>query len=198
MLKDLNFSRCRRWILDARDKQESDPVYAFIALWIGFNYYYGTFASSNRTDFHKYSKGKKGDKVQWNYLIARKEFAKFFAAFRAAQKELFEIEINLPIMDLLFNRSIPENVKRGKYKLRDLQTEQIFQIIYQIRNNLFHGNKDPFVNERDKRLSKFGSQFMLLFLSTLLTNTGGEVLDLDDDKQQKEIKDIADIAKMPS
>ena len=83
----------------------------------------------------------------------------------------------------------------GEYKLADLDTEQIFQIIYQIRNNLFHGNKDPFTDRRDKSLSQFGSQVMLFFLSALLARTFGEVLDAFDNEQQQEINDVTNIAK---
>ena len=193
-LKDLNFSRSRRWIINAKDKQGSDPAYSFIAAWISFNHFYGTFASSNRAGFLAWSKNNSGDKAQLTYLITRKEFADFFSMFKAEQKELFEIEVNLPVINLLNGQGIPDGIK-GKYKLADLQVEQIFQVIYQIRNNLFHGNKDPFANERDKVLSQFGSHFMLLLLSTLLTHTYGEVLDAFDDEQQKEINDVANIAK---
>lgn len=198
-LKELNFSRSRRWIIDAKSKQGVDPVYSFIALWISFNHFYGTYASSNRTDFLEWTKnnmgGNTGDKAQLLYLIARQEFVDFFAVFKTEQKDLFEIEIELPVINLLNEQGVPDNTK-GKYRLEDLQIKQIFLIIYQIRNNLFHGNKDPFTNERDKRLSLFGSRFMLLFLSALLSHTYGEVLDAFDDEHQQEINDVANIAKV--
>lgn len=199
-LKELNFFRCRRWIIDANSKQDTDPVYSFIASWISFNHFYGTFSSSNQVNFLVWAKdnmgGSSGDKAQLIYLITRKEFADFFSAFKAKQGELFKIEIELPVINLLNGHGVPDNIK-GKYKLADLQVEQIFQVIYQIRNNLFHGNKDPFTNKRDKVLSRFGSHFMLLLLSTLLTHTYGEELDAFDDEQRKEINDVANIAKPP-
>ena len=73
---------------------------------------------------------------------------------------------------------------------------QVFEIIYQIRNNLFHGNKDPFRNTRDKNLSQFGSKFMLSFKSVLLSYTYGEELDAFDNQQQEEIDIVAKIAKV--
>jgi hypothetical protein len=198
-LKELDFSRSRRWIIDANSKQDVDSVYSFIASWISFNHFYGTYASSNRADFLEWAKnnmkGSSGDKAQLLYLISRKEFVDFIDNFKTEQKELFEIKVRLPIINLLNEQGVPDGIQ-GEYKLVDLQIEQIFLIIYQVRNNLFHGNKNPFANERDKTLSQFGSQFMLIFLSALLTHTYGEVLDVFDDEQQQEINDVANIAKM--
>jgi hypothetical protein len=194
-LKDLNFSRCRRWIIDAKSRQDIDPVYSFIAAWISFNHFYGTYASSNRADFMKWGKNRKGDKVQLLYLISRTEFVDFISVLKKEHKELFEIEVELPVIDLLHEEDVPAGIQ-GEYKLADLQIEQVFLIIYQIRNNLFHGNKDPWTNERDNTLSQFGSQFMLIFLSALLSHTYGEVLDAYDNEQQQEIKNVANIANM--
>ena len=197
-LKELNFSRSRHWILDAKSRQSADPVYSFIASWISFNHFYGTYASSNRADFldwtKKNMKGSSGDKAQLLYIIAKKEFVDSFGVFKTEQKKLFEIEVELPVINLLDGQGVPDVIE-GKYKLADLQTKQIFLIVYQIRNNLFHGNKDPSWNTRDKRLSQVGSQFMLLFLSSLLSHTYGEVRDAYNDQQQQEINDVANIAK---
>ncbi|NOH03219.1 MAG: hypothetical protein HND47_15285 [Chloroflexi bacterium] len=197
-VKDLNFSRCRRWILDANTKRDVDPVYSFIASWISFNHFYGTYASSNRVKFREWSRnnmnGSSGDKAQLLYLISRNEFTDFFNNFKTEQKELFEIKVRLPVINLLNEQGVPDGIE-GEYSLEDLQAEQIFLVIYQVRNNLFHGNKDPFTNERDRRLSRVGSWFMLIFLSALLSHTYGEELDALDDEQQQEIKNVAHIAK---
>lgn len=198
ILKDLNFSRSRHWLLDAKDKQNIDPVYSFIASWISFNHYYGAFAASNPADFLTWStsnmRGSSGDRAQLMYLINKKEFSDFFNTFKLKQKELFDTKIDLPIINLLNKHGVPADIN-GEFKLTDLQVEQIFQAIYQIRNNLFHGGKDLFTNERDMALSTFGSKFMLLFLSTLLTHTYGEELDVYDAKKMKEIDDVANIAR---
>ena len=106
-LKALNFSRCRRWIIDAENRRTDDPVYAFIAAWISFNHYYSTYASSNFQKFTAWSRnnfsGSTGDKAQWNYLISSSEFAQFFIEFKKHQSSLFEIKINLPVKNMLSN-----------------------------------------------------------------------------------------------
>jgi hypothetical protein len=197
-LRDLNFSRCRRWIMNANSRQDVDPAYSFIASWISFNHFYGTYASSHRTNFLEWSRnnmnGSLGDKSQLLYLISSVEFEDFIGNFKTEQKELFEIKIRLPVINVLNQQGVPAGI-RGEYLLADLQAEQLFLIIYQVRNNLFHGNKDPFKNQRDKELSETGSKFMLIFMSALLSHTYGEVLDADDNEQQQDIRDVAYIAK---
>jgi hypothetical protein len=194
-LKELNFVRIRQWIIDTKNKQDADPVYSFIAAWIGFNHFYGTFASINSKDFSAWLNSRHpGDRAQLMYLIQTKEFVEFFDAFKSEQQELFSIEIKLPIINPLNERGVPDGVK-GKYKLYDLPINQIFEVVYQIRNNLFHGDKDPFRDERDKELSCFGSEFMLLFISSLLSRTYGEELDAFDNQQQEEIEIVKRIAK---
>lgn len=197
-LKELNFARCRRWIIDAKAKQDTDPVYAFIASWISFNHFYGTFASTYSEDFFEWSKknmsGSLGDKAQLMYLIQTKEFVEFINSFMSEKQKLFSIEIKLPVINPLNKQGVPDDAK-GKYKLSNLHPNQLFQVLYQIRNNLFHGDKDPFRDARDRSLSQFGSEFMLLFTSSLLLHTYGEVLDIFDNQQKEEIRLFTTIAK---
>jgi hypothetical protein len=197
-LKELNFTRIRQWIIEAKNKQETDPVYSFIAIWIGFNHFYATFADTNYKDFSEWTKknmkGSQGDKAQLKYLIQKKEFVEFFDTFKFEQPTLLNLEITLPIINFLNKQCVPDGMK-GKYKLSHLHINQLFEVIYQIRNNLFHGNKDPFRNIRDKELSQFGSEFMLLFISSLLSHTYGEEEDVFDIQQQAEIELVKGIAK---
>jgi hypothetical protein len=195
-LKELSFARSRRWLIDAQDRRTSDPVYSFIATWISFNHFYGTYAASNAKEFEVWSKknasGSPGDKAQWRFLVQTKEFTKLFDAFKASSPNPFDLQIQLPVIDVLTGKAAPEGLK-GAYKCADLRTEQIFEVIYQIRNNLFHGNKDPFSAERDKSLSTFACDFLLPFVSSLISATGGEVLNAYDDKQREDIAKVAAI-----
>lgn len=197
-LKELNFTRIRRWLIDAKSKQDTDPIFSFIATWICLNHFYGTLASTNLKDFSEWSKsnmsGNNGDKAQLMYSIQTREFVEFFDAFKSKQQKLFNIEIVLPIINLLNKQRVPDDL-RGIYRLNDLQTSQIFQVFYQIRNNLFHGHKDPFSDERDKELSQIGNKFMLFLVSHLLLHTTGEVLDIYDNQQQEEIEIVQKIAE---
>ncbi len=194
-LKELNFARIRQWIIDAKAKQDTDSVYSFIAAWIGFNHFYGTFASTQKKNFLTWLNGRhSGDRAQLMYLIQTKEFVEFFDVFKSKHQKLFSIEITLPVINPLKEQGVPDNLK-GNYKLSDLPINQIFEVIYQIRNNLFHGDKDPFRDERDKELSQFGSEFMLLLTSNLLLRTYGEEEDAFDKQQQEEIEIVKKITK---
>jgi hypothetical protein len=178
-LKGLDFIKMRNWIKSARDKQINDPVFSFISAWIGFNYYYSTFAIEHKKEFSSWAKknfsGYEGNKSQWSFLVNHKIFKAFFSNYRINNKSLLEAEIYLPIKNIISGDQVPSSTK-GKYKLKDLDDEQIFSVIYQIRNNLFHGNKDPMKNKRDKKLSTLASDFMVSFLTTLINNTDGEVI----------------------
>ena len=59
---------------------------------------------------------------------------------------------------------------------------------------MFHGEKEPFKNKRDRRLSKFGCRLMIPLVSEMLIETSGEVLDAFGDQQDEDIKMIYQIA----
>ena len=96
------------------------------------------------------------------------------------------------MIDVLSGKAVPDGLK-GAYKCASLRTEQVFETIYQIRNNLFHGNKDPFSSERDKSLSTFSCDLMLPLVSALVSATGGEVVNAYDEKQHADIATVAAI-----
>jgi hypothetical protein len=195
-LKELNFARTRGWLIDAEGRRQADPVYSFIAAWISFNHFYGTYASSNVADFDAWSNtnasGSRGDKAQWRFLVQTKQFTQFFDAFKANDEMLFSVQLQLPVMDILTGKAVPDGLT-GTYKCADLNTEQLFALVYQIRNNLFHGDKDPFSSERDTLLSSFASNLMLPLVSALVSATYGEVLNAYDKKQHEEIAKVAAI-----
>jgi hypothetical protein len=177
VLRGLDKDKLCRWIKTAEDNGTGDPVYSFIAAWIGFNYYYSTFAFAedkkdegfkiwSNSNFH----GSKGDKAQWSFLIQHSSFESFFNNFKKQNKKIFGVSIKLPIVDMLKGEFVPKD-RTGEIKLEELSTLEIFEILYQIRNNLFHGDKDPKKNERDLELSTFACRFALPFLRNLNTNT---------------------------
>ena len=174
ILKGLDKDRLTDWIQNADDKNKTDPVHSFIAAWIGFNHYYSTFAAQHVDDFNewriKYFKNQKGDKAEWMFLIHHDEFKRLFNRFKETEKELFENNIELPIIDELYVKSVPAN-RKGKLKFKELSEVELFESLYQIRNNLFHGSKNPVKNERDMELSKLSSHFMLPFLRALSEST---------------------------
>ena len=177
-LEELDFKKMRNWVKKAKEEQSKDPIYSFISAWIGFNYYYSTFAKVHGQSFfdlaNKNRRGKIGDKSKWTFLIHDKNFIEFFDNFRNSHSKRFDEKVKLPVIDMLYGNEVPEGLK-GEYSLRDLNTEQIFSVIYQIRNNLFHGDKDPAKDMRDMQLSKFASKFLVPFLIEVIENTYGEV-----------------------
>lgn len=83
--------------------------------------------------------------------------------------------MDLPVTDMLNeDKKVPKG-KKGTIKLESLNEDEIFQVIYQIRNNLFHGSKNPEKNSRDKELAEAACEFMIPFLIDLIENTYGEV-----------------------
>ena len=165
-LEELDFKKMRNWVKKAKEEQSKDPIYSFISAWIGFNYYYSTFAKVYGQSL--------GGKSLWMFLIHDKNFIEFFDNFRNSHSKRFDEKVKLPVINMLNDKEVPEGLK-GEYSLRDLNTEQIFSVIYQIRNNLFHGDKDPAKDKRDMQLSKFASKFLVPFLIELIENTYGEV-----------------------
>lgn len=189
-LKELSFGRFRSWLKRANESKSDDPIDAFISAWISFNHYYSTFfASENRNAFQ----GQPGDKVQWLFLIRSGQFKEFFADYRTRYPECFEVSIRLPVTNMLNGNPVPEGLQ-GEYKLKDLTDEQIFLTIYQIRNNLFHGEKDPTKNKRDMYLCTVAGGFLIPFLARLLTSTYGEVIDAygpDAETLRKYVRELA-------
>ena len=175
ILKSLDKKRMQYWIDCAKSKQKEDQVYSFISAWIGFNYFYSTYISENREDFIKWTNihcnGSKGDKAQLLFLISESKFNGFFNEYKNQNMDNFKISIDLPILNMIDTfKNVPKDFK-GKYKLEDLSTKQIFETIYQIRNNLFHGSKNPKKNKRDNILSLIACNFMIPFLDEVLKVT---------------------------
>ncbi len=190
-LKALDFKRCRNWLKRANDIKDDDPVTAFISAWISFNHYYSTFASENDKAFHSWTQthfnNRQGDKAQWVFLLNSSQFIKLFAEYRAKYPECFEVSIRLPVINMLNGSPVPQGIQ-GTHELKNLSDEQIFSVIYQIRNNLFHGSKDPIKSERDKHLCTIAGEFMIPFLARLVTNTGGEVMNAYEDNDVRAVR----------
>lgn len=183
-LEELNFARLCDWLSIAGHKKDDDVVFAFIATWVSFNYYYSTFASSNNEDFKEWAKsqrsGNYGDKSQWVYLINHPDFLNFFDSFKINFPGLFQTQIKLPVINMLdATKWVPSNIS-GEVALNTLSAEQIFEIVYQIRNNLFHGDKNPFKNKRDRDLTIISLNFLYPLMIELLKFTFGYEMDAFD------------------
>ena len=174
--------------LEKSHYRKEDPIGSFIFAWISFNHYYSTFACEDATQFknwsRKYCGGRRGDKAELLYLVHSDDFADTFADFKSRYPERLSPLIELPIVDALGGSRVPKNVK-GTQKLSDLSNVDLFEVTYQIRNNLFHGSKDPVKSRRDLVLCETASGFMVPLVAFLLTNTYGEVLNAYDDPEKQ-------------
>ena len=189
-LKGLEFTRSRNWLKRADDCRGQDPVSAFISAWISFNHYYSTFAVENANRFRNWSRHhfgdvRQGDKAELLFLVHSHEFSKFFASYRKQYPQRFKSTIKLPVMNMLLrDKPVPGKIT-GTHELSDLTKEDLFRVVYQIRNNLFHGSKDPMKVQRDHALCATASEFMIPLVAALLTGTYGEVLNAYDDPGQE-------------
>jgi len=183
-LKGLDFTRCRNWLKKADDWSKQDSISSFVFAWISFNHYYSTFAFENIKRFRKWSgqhyDGKQGDKAELLFLVHSREFTEFFADYKQRYPQRLDLSIELPVVDMLRGSDVPKNV-RGAHKLSDLTNEDLFMVIYQIRNNLFHGRKDPAKGRRDLTLCNTAAKFMVPLVAALLSRTYGEVRNAYDD-----------------
>src|SRR5262249_28722664 len=137
--------------------------------------------------------GSAGDKAQWAFLVSTADFTNFFDTFRPAHAQLLESAIDLPVKNPLNGKDIPTGIA-GTKRLNDLTTRDLFEVIYQIRNNLFHGSKGPFTLKRDEALTNIASEFTLTFASSLVSDTAGEVLNVYNKAQKEQINKVKAIA----
>lgn len=174
-IKELDKERMKSWLRMAENSQKDDPVMSFIAAWIAFNYYYSTFCSSraNRKGFQSWvertGQDEYSDKTRWLYLMKTDHFLDCYK--NLWKSDVLEENIQLPIIDMLYGRKVPDN-REGELKWENLTMEEVFRVLYQIRNNLFHGQKQiDDKNERDKKLTTAASNFMVPLLRELISQT---------------------------
>lgn len=172
MLDGLNQNLIDTWLTRAKEEIDYYPPFAFISSWIAFNHYYATFTKKHLSDYKTYVRSKfgrrGGDKAEWNFLINHSFFSTFYGNYCRNNTELLtSIKIQLPVKNVMMGRDVPNGV-HGEKSLFDLTPQQTFEVIYQIRNNLFHGVKDPDKVLRDEVLTLAGAQFLIPFMDELI------------------------------
>lgn len=199
-LNGLHFERSRSWLERAAESRANDPVGAFIAAWISYNHYYSTFACEYEHDFHAWRNEhfdrRGGDKAELLFLAHSQDFIEFLDDYKHQCPQRFSLPIKLPVINMLSGSPVPEN-KTGACELSDLPYNDLFLVIYQIRNNLFHGSKDPTKRDRDLFLCTTAADFMIPLVASLLSSTYGEVLhayDVAGGQARERIRKIAQAA----
>lgn len=196
-LKGLHYTRSWNWLGKAANYRKEDPISAFICVWISFNHYYSTFALEYEAKFKAWSdkhSGKRGDKVELLFLIQSPDFTGFFEDYKKRCPQHFDVLIKLPVINMRNDAPVPKNITKA-HRLSDLTNEDLFTVIYQIRNNLFHGSKDPDKEARDFTLCSMAAEFMIPLVVALLDSTYGEVLNVYDDSWQDSREQIRKLAE---
>lgn len=197
-LKGLDFTRSRNWLMKGADCQGQDPISAFIFVWISLNHYYSTFALEYDTGFNAWRKehfnNREGDKAELVFLVRNKEFSEFLDDYKRLCPKRFDLSIKLPVINMLHGTPVPKGV-RGPRKLSELTYKELFLVIYQIRNNLFHGSKDLTKNERDLTLCTTAAEFMVPLVASLIDQSNGEVLNAYDNSEKDAREQIRRLAE---
>jgi hypothetical protein len=169
-LDGLNRSLVEHWI--KRAESEHDYANKYISIWIAFNHYYATHWLHHRSEeiSRRVSCGQKihiKDKKAMDLLVSTSISSRIYSTlFRTNDN----ISVMLPINNDISNEKVPSDVS-GKTSIKDITISQCFDILYQIRNNLFHGRKDPTKIKRDIELCEFGYQVLSRFLKRLMEHT---------------------------
>ena len=179
LAKGLDKNLMETWIGEAHARwKNKDTVFSLMASWIAFNCYFGSYCEENNWVGFKRSCDNSGrdldaSRSRLDFLIEQEDFKSFFKSF--SQEKVFEESIRLPIVrqdpDGKIRKKVPSDLEAGTYQWKNLTHRQTFDVLYQIRNNLFHGQKDHAHTGRDHEVIEAACSFMIPFLTKLITAT---------------------------
>ncbi len=158
-IKDLgNPLRVRNWHTRACvDIESNEFAMSFISSWIAFNHIYGVYASHPDSAIDRRS----GDKKQVVYFSSSTETNELLNEVKQVE-DVKSLSIELPVWSVLTGDCVP-NSDQKTVKIVDMECSDLFAVIYQVRNNLFHGSKDPLDSRRDEQLCECLSKFFVAF-----------------------------------
>lgn len=156
--------RVENWQLRADADLEKEPVTSFISSWIAFNHLYATHAQLPESQFKAWtieqSMGR-GDRAALSYFFQSEEIDTLLTELNKIDS-LKDLYISLPVRNVLRETNVPNDIEQ-KVKLLSLSKSDLFLVNYQVRNNLFHGSKDPLKSKRDDELCKCTALFLYEF-----------------------------------
>jgi hypothetical protein len=168
MLSDIKYivakTRVENWQLRADTDLESEPVMSFISSWIAFNHLYATYRilpQSQFTDWIKEQGIRGGDKAELLYFAQDNGIIELLIELKK-EEALKELCINLPVKNVTRKNCVPNDIVQN-IELLSLPVADLFLVIYQIRNNLFHGSKDPLKSDKDNELCECAALFLFEF-----------------------------------
>ncbi|MFM2599867.1 hypothetical protein [Vibrio fortis] len=171
MINDLktyvDYEKIENWNLRAYVEFDLEPVVSFISSWISLNYVYSTYALVLKDEFINWgalSNGshRKGDKAELEFFANSPLVSELLIVLK--QSKSYEVE--LPIKGVLYGTYVPDETTR-KVNVLELDAVDLFLVVYQVRNNLFHGSKDPLKSDRDENLCKVLAQFLIDFMKLI-------------------------------
>jgi len=141
--------------LDAGDR--------FIALWISFN---SVLTQRYEQGLRAERKKKKTGREPW---ISESDLLNEFYGDRywsGILEEIADSEFRKFVADLKSLCPVIKSKSGEKVSITEGKVEDVFSVIYAVRNNLFHGAKDPSdVNSRDYLLVRYSFAVLLSFLT---------------------------------
>lgn len=136
-------------------KSLQDYFSAFTTLWIGFNAYYKRKFSNVPLDHKKVISlfGDQKHKSLYAYLMKDNNFSE---AVKNLKKEL----------DI---RPLIRMDNAVQYKISDEnKMKYVFEVLYVVRNNLFHGDK-KLTDERDEKIVRLSYSILSLFMKEIIS-----------------------------
>lgn len=157
-------TRVENWQLRADADLENEPVMSFISSWIAFNHLYATYKSLPRSRFTDWIKEQGiggGDKAELLYFVQDNGIIELLTELKK-EDPLKDLRIDLPVKSVTRKNCVPNDIVQSA-ELLSLPVAELFLVIYQIRNNLFHGSKDPLKSDRDNKLCECAALFLFEF-----------------------------------
>lgn len=150
--------------------EHNDPFFVkFVALWMAFNERYSLIkrpASNNNIPYHDY-----GERTKINIYCEKKEVIIESVHKLVWNSPFIKIFLNEPVKDMRAGYLTDDNKKDFEKLTKEngiAQSKALFQTIYQVRCNLFHGSKSP-DDKRDINLVRCSGEIMEIYMKAIIS-----------------------------
>jgi len=143
--------------LEKFDKSDCQTWFKFVMLWFSFNSYYSESYPYNEGEKNQIIEFAKDNNNLYESLLSDKDFKNALEDFKKTKS---------PSRDRVKNMRTNSN-KCVKFSKRNQSCEDFFAVLYQIRCNFFHGDKQPFFKE-DKELINWAFRYFKIFWERFL------------------------------
>lgn len=159
----------KRWVEAIKSFEKSDykDWFKFAMLWFSFNSYYSEKYSHIGGEKNQVIKFVKDNKALYQSLLSDKQvdfknvLEKFTETKSPSQREYVE--------DMR-----PNNKRSAKFNYKNNSCEDFFNVLYQIRCNFFHGDKESSSVE-DKKLIQWAFKYFWIFWERFLEENENKI-----------------------